>query len=95
LDRKAKKLLTTHKQHHQNAAIDCLYVPRKQGGKRLIQLDEAYIVEVVKLMEYVYRQKDPLMQTVNIPTENKLSNVTDSYMWPDQKVSDQKPGKTN
>jgi len=31
LDRKTRKLLTIHGQHHTKADIDCLYVPRKQG----------------------------------------------------------------
>jgi hypothetical protein len=42
LDRKTRKLLTTHGQHHPKADIDCLYVPRKQGGRSLMHLEEAY-----------------------------------------------------
>jgi hypothetical protein len=29
-----------------------LYVPRKQGGRGLMQVEEAYIVEITKLVEY-------------------------------------------
>ena len=32
LDRKTRKLLTIHGQHHPKAAVDRLYVPRKQEG---------------------------------------------------------------
>ena len=32
-DRKTRKLLTIHGQHHPKTDIDRLYVPRKQGGR--------------------------------------------------------------
>ena len=37
LDRKTRKLLTIHGQHHPKADVDRLYVPRKQGGRGLMQ----------------------------------------------------------
>ena len=37
LDRKVRKLLTVHGQHHPNAAVDHLYVPRIQARKGLMQ----------------------------------------------------------
>ena len=49
------KLLTIHGQHHPQADINHLYVPRKQGGRGQIQLEEAYRVEITKLVEYVDR----------------------------------------
>jgi len=58
------KLLTIHGQHHPKADIDHLYVPRKQGGRGQIQLEEAYRVEITKLAEYVDRKEDPLIETV-------------------------------
>ena len=33
LDRKTRKLLTIHGQHHPRADVDRLYVPRQQGGR--------------------------------------------------------------
>ena len=44
LDRKTRKLLTIHGQHHPKADVDRLYVPRKQGGRRLMQLEAAHAV---------------------------------------------------
>jgi hypothetical protein len=63
LDRKTKKLLTIHGQHHPKENTDHLYVPRKQEGRGLIQLEEAYILEIMKLMEYVDRKEYPLTPT--------------------------------
>jgi hypothetical protein len=53
LDRKTRKLLTIHGQHYPKADVDNLYVSRKYGGRGLMQLEEAYIVEMTKLVEYV------------------------------------------
>jgi len=52
-DRKKRKLLTVHGQHHPNADVDRLYVPRKEGEGGLMQLEETYAVEITKLLEYI------------------------------------------
>jgi riboflavin synthase len=41
-----------------------LYVPRTQEGRELMQLEEAYAVEITNLMEYVDSKEDPLIQIV-------------------------------
>jgi hypothetical protein len=64
LDRKTRKMLTIHGKHHPKADIDCLCVPRKDGGRGLMQIEGAYIREVTKLKEYVEHTEDPLKQTV-------------------------------
>jgi hypothetical protein len=51
LDRKA--MLRIHGQHHPRADIDRLYVPRKEGGRGLMQVEGAYIAETLNLVEYV------------------------------------------
>ena len=64
LDRKTRKLLTIHGQHHPKADVDRLYVPRKQVERGLMQLEAAHAVEITKLMEYVDRKEEPLIQVV-------------------------------
>jgi hypothetical protein len=54
-------MLTIHGQHHPKADIDHLQVPRKAGGRGLMQTG-AYITEVIKLKGYVEHTEDPLMQ---------------------------------
>ena len=66
LGQKTRKLLTFHGQHHPKADLERLYVPRKQGGRGLMQLEEAHAVGITKLMEYVNRKEDPLIQVVRI-----------------------------
>jgi hypothetical protein len=57
-------MLTIHGQHHLKADTDRLYVPRKDGGRGLMQIEGASITEVIKLKEYVEHTDDPLMQIV-------------------------------
>jgi hypothetical protein len=52
-----------------------LYVPRKQGGRGLMQLEAAHAVEITKLMEYVDRKEDSLIQVVRIHQHNTDSAV--------------------
>jgi len=40
-DKKTRKLLPIHGQHHQKADVDHSYVPRKQGGRGLMQFEAA------------------------------------------------------
>ena len=70
LDRKTRKLLTTHGQHHPKADVDRLYVPRKQVGRGLMQLEAAHAVEITKMMEYVDRKEEPLIQVVRTHQNN-------------------------
>ena len=75
LDRKTRKLLTIHGQHHPKADTDRFCVPRKQGGRVLMQLEAAHAVEITKLVEYVDRKEDPLIQVVRIHQQNTYSAV--------------------
>jgi hypothetical protein len=52
-----------------------LYVPRKQGGRGLMQLEAAHAVEITKLVEYVDRKEDPLIQVVRTHQHNTDSAV--------------------
>ena len=57
LERKTRKLLTIHEQHHPKADVDRLDVSRKQGGRGLMQLEAAHAVEITKLVEYVLSEQ--------------------------------------
>ena len=75
LDRKTRKLLTIDGQQHPKADLDRLYVPIKQGGRGLMQLEVAHAVEITKLVEYVDRKEDPLIQVVRTHQHNTDSAV--------------------
>jgi len=75
LDRKTRKLLTIHGQHHPKADVDRLYAPRKQGGRDLMQSEAAHAVEITKMVQYLDRKKDPLILVVRTHQRNTDSAV--------------------
>jgi hypothetical protein len=70
MDRKTRKMLTIHGQHHPRADTNRLYVPRKEGGRGLIQVEGAYIAENLNLVEYVGSKEDQLIQLVRTHHHN-------------------------
>jgi hypothetical protein len=64
LDRKTRKVVTIHGQHHPRADTDHLYVPRKEGRRGLMQIDGIYKAEVMKLRECVESKEDLLIDVV-------------------------------
>jgi hypothetical protein len=68
-----RKMLTIHGQHHPRTDIDRLCVPRKKGGRGLKQVEGAYIVETLNLVEYVENKDDPLIQIVRTHQHNTNS----------------------
>jgi hypothetical protein len=74
LDRKIRKILTIHEQHYLRADIDRLYVPRKAGGRGLMQVEEAYIAETLNFVEYVDGNEGPLIQIVRIRQQTQTQH---------------------
>jgi hypothetical protein len=57
-------MLSIHGQHHPRADTDHLYVPKKEGGRGLMQVEGAYTAETLNLVKYVESKEDPLIQIV-------------------------------
>ena len=55
LDRKTRSVIRQYKGHHLLAALERLYLPRRQGGKGLVSLQWSWEREVVSTMMYFYR----------------------------------------
>jgi hypothetical protein len=66
-------MLTIHGQHHPRADTDSLYVPRKEEGRGLMQVEGAYIAETLNLVEYIESEEDPLIQIVRTHQHNTNS----------------------
>jgi hypothetical protein len=77
LDRKTIKMLTIHGQHHPRADIDRLHVPRKEGRRGIMQVEGAYIAEILNLVEYVESKEDPLIQIVR--THHNITQTQHCY----------------
>jgi hypothetical protein len=66
-------MLTIHGQHHPRGDIYRLHIPRKEGGRGLMQVEGAYIAETRNLVEYVENKRDPLIQIVRTHQHNTNS----------------------
>jgi len=66
IDRKTIKMLTMYKMHHPKADIDRLYVKRKEGGRRLVQIEAVYKAEIINIAEYLntYYKEDQFLNIV-------------------------------
>jgi hypothetical protein len=58
-----------YKVHHPKAAIDRLYVKRKEGGRGLVQVEAAYKAEITNIAEYLNTNYK----------EDQLVNIVKSY----------------
>jgi len=52
-DRKTRKMLKMYKMYHPKADTDKPYVKRKEGGRGLVQVEAAYIAEIVNIAQYL------------------------------------------
>jgi len=73
LDRKKRKLLIIHGQHHQKGDADHWVDPRKRG-RGLMQVEDAHIVVITKMLEYASSKVDPLKQIIR--THQHIINST-------------------
>ena len=64
MDRKTRKLLTIGKMHHPKAEKDRLYLPRKYGGRGLIQIERTYKTTTIGLNAYINNNRDTLLGIV-------------------------------
>ena len=64
IDTKIRKLLTTHRMHHPKSDVDRLYVPQKEGGRGLIQLELTYKTTTIGLKKYLETNDDWMIQLV-------------------------------
>ena len=64
LHRKTRKLLTIHRMHHPKADVHRIYLPRKEGGRGLIQILAAYKTSTIGLEVYLREKEDRFLKAV-------------------------------
>ena len=62
LDRKTRKFLTMTKMYHPKADVDRLYIPRKAGGRGLVQLEITCKTTTIALNTYLKNKDDYLLK---------------------------------
>ena len=59
--RKTRKLLTMHKGLHPKSNVGRLYIPRKEGGRGLICVEDIINFAVIGIERYVYNSEERLL----------------------------------
>ena len=64
LDVKTRKILTIHKLLYRNQCMDRVYLPRREGGMGLIEINDTYRNTIINLDWYLKRTQDEHLQKV-------------------------------
>ena len=64
IDAKIRKLLTKHRLNHPKADVHRIYLPRKSGGRGLIQLEMSFKTSIIGLSKYLHLTPDKHLQAV-------------------------------
>ena len=62
IDRKTRKLFTIYGALHPKSDVDRLYIPRKEGGRGLISIEDCVELAIRGLEVYVHRSEERLIQ---------------------------------
>ena len=63
--------MTMYRMSHLKADVDRIYLPRKEGGRGLMQLEYTYKISVIGLETYLEKTKDRLLRQVYKHDTNK------------------------
>ena len=78
IDIKTRKILSMTGNFHINSDVDCLYIPRSEGGRGLKAIQTAFECGIVSLNHHLTRNKDrnQLLSIVFQSVENESGRVT-------------------
>ena len=64
IDRKIRKLMKLNSMHHSKADVSRMYIPRKEWGRRMTNLEMAYKTTTIGLNIYLQSLGDRILQVV-------------------------------
>ena len=76
IDRKTRKLLTIYGVLHPKSDVDRLYIPRKEGGRGLISIDDCVELAIRCMEMYVYGSEERLVQAARGDKIDGLEDVS-------------------
>ena len=81
LDVKTRKTLTLHKVIYRNQCLDRMYIPRKEGGLGLTEINHAYRASIVSIGQYIKSSEEEIMKLVKQDHDEVLSQQTSITSW--------------
>ena len=73
LDVKTRKILTMHKIIYRNQCMDRLYIPRREGGMGLFEINDIYRKSITNLDYYIQNTHEKHIQLVKRQHQEDLS----------------------
>ena len=70
---KTRKLMMMYRMNHPIADVDRIYLPRKEGGRGLMELEYTYRISVIGLDTYLGKTKGKLLRKVYKHDTNRIS----------------------
>ena len=64
MDRKIRKLLTLNRMHHPKADVNIMYVPRKERGRAMINLEMCFKTTIIGLNTYLLSSDNRMLKLV-------------------------------
>ena len=75
-------MFTIYRALHPNSDLDRLYIPRKEGGRGLISIEDCIELAIRDLEGYVHGSEDRLIQAVRGDKETeKIRRLGKSSTW--------------
>ena len=74
MDQRTRKLMTMHKVLHPRDDVDRLYVPRKEGGRRLASIENSVDTSIQRLEDYIEKHQGGLITAIRNNTDNTIDN---------------------
>ena len=66
--------MTMHKALHPRDDVDRLYVPRKEGGRRLTSIEDSVDTSIQRLEDYTEKHERGLITAIRNNTDNRIDN---------------------
>ena len=83
MDVKVRKLLTINRMQHPKADVDRIYLPRAEGGRGMIQLENAFKTSTIGLEVYLKDTKETLLKCVyqqeKIKKLHSIKHLSDKF----------------
>ena len=78
IDRKTRKLFTIYGALHPKSDVDRLYIPRKEGGRRLISIKDCFELAMRSLEVYFHGCEERLIQ---VARGDKIDGLEAASVW--------------
>ena len=74
MDQRTRKLMTMHKALYPRDDVDRLYLPRKEGGRGIVGIEDSVDTSIQRLEDYIEKNRRGLLTATRNNTDNTIDN---------------------